>query len=169
MDYDWEGCFKAIQQVLGCPLNDTIQQQLQRYTQHLLEWNRTYNLIGPAAVHDLLSRHLLDSVSLIPLLPETAKIADMGSGAGLPGLILALLSPPTRQFHLYESNQKKIRFLNYITTELQLTGHVHIRKQRVEEPHPDSQTYDITTSSDLLIFFLMISMVLSTWLNPSSA
>ncbi|MBF0272567.1 MAG: 16S rRNA (guanine(527)-N(7))-methyltransferase RsmG [Magnetococcales bacterium] len=145
MDYDWEGCFNSIQLVLGYPLNDRVQQQLQRYTQYLLEWNRTYNLIGPAAVHDLLSRHILDSVSLIPLLPETAKIADMGSGAGLPGLILAMLSPPSRQFHLYEANQKKSRFLNYIATELQLIDRAHIHKQRVEELHPDSHTYDITT------------------------
>ncbi|MEO5334596.1 MAG: 16S rRNA (guanine(527)-N(7))-methyltransferase RsmG [Magnetococcus sp. YQC-5] len=123
--------------------------QLQQFASHLLSWNQQYNLIGPAAVTSLLDRHILDSLTLLPFLTTPAKIADMGSGAGFPGMILAIMSDSSRQFHLYESSQKKARFLNFIVTELQLKDRVTIQCQRIESPSQQTGSYDFVTSRAL--------------------
>ncbi|MBF0181706.1 MAG: 16S rRNA (guanine(527)-N(7))-methyltransferase RsmG [Magnetococcales bacterium] len=142
---DWHRCFQAMAPLLGGPPDTTQQERLQRFVTHLLTWNQHFNLIGPAAVTSLLDRHILDSLTLMPLLPADTKIADMGSGAGFPGLILAILSDASRTFHLYEATQKKAGFLNFVATELQLNTYVTIFPTRVEQsPHP--RHYDIVTS-----------------------
>ncbi|MBF0339989.1 MAG: 16S rRNA (guanine(527)-N(7))-methyltransferase RsmG [Magnetococcales bacterium] len=143
MTYDWDSFFQHLNQ-LGCPVDTLVQQQLQSYVHHLLTWNQTHNLIGPNTIPNLLSRHILDSITLLPFLPKSARIADMGSGAGLPGFILALFSPASRQFHLYEANQKKSSFLTLITTTLGLTNRVTVHPHRVEQSHGDSGSFDIT-------------------------
>ncbi|MBF0214648.1 MAG: 16S rRNA (guanine(527)-N(7))-methyltransferase RsmG [Magnetococcales bacterium] len=149
MNHNWNDCFYQMERITSSTLNETIRNQLHHYVAQLLSWNQTYNLIGPAAVDNLLTRHILNALPLLPLLPECAKIADMGSGAGLPGVILAILSQPDRQFHLYEANQKKTRFLTFIVTELNLENRITIHKKRIEEPHPDSRSYDVTISRAL--------------------
>ncbi|MBF0438563.1 MAG: 16S rRNA (guanine(527)-N(7))-methyltransferase RsmG, partial [Magnetococcales bacterium] len=117
--------------------------------QHLLTWNQSFNLIGPSAISTLLNRHILDSITLTPYLKTPAKIADIGSGAGFPALILAILSNPSQQYHLYESSQKKSRFLNFIVEELQLNNRVTIHPKRAEEHSSHSNTFDIVTSRAL--------------------
>ncbi|MBF0296462.1 MAG: 16S rRNA (guanine(527)-N(7))-methyltransferase RsmG [Magnetococcales bacterium] len=142
---DWHRCFQAMEPLLGHPPNTKQQKQLQQFATHLLTWNQQFNLIGPAAATNLLDRHILDSLTLMPMLPPGTKIADMGSGAGFPGLILAILSDASRTFHLYEATQKKAGFLNFVATELELNKHVTIFPTRVEQsPHP--RIYDIVTS-----------------------
>ncbi|GAB0058577.1 Ribosomal RNA small subunit methyltransferase G [Candidatus Magnetaquicoccaceae bacterium FCR-1] len=145
--YDWQAFFAALRLVFQ--LNSDSEEKLKQYVEQLLRWNQTYHLIGPAAVRELLTRHLLDSSSLIPFLPETGIIADMGSGAGLPGIVLALLSLPSRQFHLFEANQKKARFLQFIASELAMGDRVVVHKRRVEEAMELHGTFDCTTSRAL--------------------
>lgn len=139
----WQSCFETIRLLIGMEMDSSRQVLLQRYVQNLLFWNQTYNLIGPEAVQTLLTRHLPNSCALLPWLPGSGKIADMGSGAGMPGVILAIVSDSSRQFYLYESNQKKIRFLTHIRTELGLSDRLTIMGQRVEEPHSESNTFQV--------------------------
>ncbi|MCB1378718.1 MAG: 16S rRNA (guanine(527)-N(7))-methyltransferase RsmG [Alphaproteobacteria bacterium] len=83
---------------------------LDTYVGLLTFWQRRVNLIGPSTVDQIWSRHILDAAQLLPLLPAgTSRIADLGTGAGIPGLILALLGP--YDVYLYESNGKKVAFL----------------------------------------------------------
>ncbi|MBF0126531.1 MAG: 16S rRNA (guanine(527)-N(7))-methyltransferase RsmG [Magnetococcales bacterium] len=142
---DWDRCFTSFHALLGRLPSPTEQNRLQQFTFHLLEWNEKFNLIGPSARTSLLDRHILDSTTLLPLLPSTVKIADMGSGAGFPGLILAILSDGSSSFHLYESSQKKAGFLNFIATELQLNDYVTIFPERVEQARQANQ-YGCVTS-----------------------
>ena len=84
--------------------------KLHIYVDLLLAWQRRINLIGPSTVETVWTRHILDSVQLLPLLPaSTRAIAELGSGAGLPGLVMALAGG--FEAHLYESNGKKAAFL----------------------------------------------------------
>jgi 16S rRNA (guanine527-N7)-methyltransferase len=84
--------------------------RLQAYAELLTAWNRRINLVGPRTIADLWRRHILDSAQLFPLIPARARIlVDLGSGAGLPGLILAIMGVP--EAHLVESDQRKIAFL----------------------------------------------------------
>jgi 16S rRNA (guanine527-N7)-methyltransferase len=80
------------------------------YAELLIAWNRRINLVGPGTIGDLWRRHILDSAQLRPLIPPTTHVlVDLGSGAGLPGLILAILGIP--EVHLVEADQRKCVFL----------------------------------------------------------
>jgi 16S rRNA (guanine527-N7)-methyltransferase len=84
--------------------------RLIEYAAVLAKWQRAINLVSPAALRELWHRHLLDSAQLLPLLPApAAPLLDIGSGAGFPGLVLAILGVP--DVHLVESDTRKAAFL----------------------------------------------------------
>jgi 16S rRNA (guanine527-N7)-methyltransferase len=100
---------------------------LERYRAMLEDWNQRMNLIGPATMAVFWSRHALDSAQLIRLAPEARVWADLGTGAGLPGLVLAILLKDREgaQVHLVESLTKRCRFLSAVVEELDLPATVH--------------------------------------------
>jgi len=83
--------------------------RLESYADLLRRWQRSVNLVSPSTVPDLWRRHMLDSAQLWPLLPETRRLVDIGSGAGFPGLVLSILGVP--EVHLIESDRRKAAFL----------------------------------------------------------
>lgn len=90
----------------------------------LLKWQGHFNLIGPATAEDVWTRHILDALQLLPLIPQgTQTIADLGSGGGFPGLVLAATQPAL--VHMYESNGKKTSFLQEALRQMKIAGHVH--------------------------------------------
>lgn len=104
-----------------------------RYLKLLAKWNRAYNLSGIRAPDRMLAYHLLDSLSVLRFV-HGKRCLDAGSGAGLPGLILAL-AQPARQWVLLDSNAKKIRFLDQARRELG-AGNVEIAHARIESFRP---------------------------------
>lgn len=85
-------------------------ERLQTYADLLVKWQKAINLVGPDTIPDLWRRHFLDSALLHPLIPPTpARVVDFGSGAGFPGLVLALMGD--QEVHLIESDARKIAFL----------------------------------------------------------
>lgn len=103
---------------------------LDAYLALLVEWNRAYNLTAVREPGDMVRRHVLDSATALPFLHGT-RMLDAGSGAGLPGLVLAVLSPQT-QWVLVESTGKKARFLEHAVRELGLADRVAVHAGRVE-------------------------------------
>lgn len=99
----------------------------------LEKWNRAFNLSGVRDPDDMVARHLIDSVSVLPWL-HGLSVLDVGTGAGLPGLPLAILDPQ-RQFTLLDSGGKKIRFVRHVIGELALNN-VSVVQQRVEDFSP---------------------------------
>ena len=87
-----------------------ITERLTLYRDLLLRWNARINLISGDTAAEVDQRHITDSAQLQPLLPKDGPVADIGSGAGLPGLVLAILEPG-REFHLVESDKRKAAFL----------------------------------------------------------
>jgi 16S rRNA (guanine527-N7)-methyltransferase len=86
------------------------RERLRAYVELLGKWNRKINLVAASTLADVWRRHILDSAQLLPLLPPgTESLIDLGSGAGLPGLILAILGVP--ETHLIESDTRKAAFL----------------------------------------------------------
>ncbi|WP_431856869.1 16S rRNA (guanine(527)-N(7))-methyltransferase RsmG [Azospirillum sp.] len=85
-------------------------ERLTVYEALLRKWQKTINLVGPKTLDDAWNRHFLDSAQLHPLLPESTRVlVDLGSGAGFPGLVLAILGVP--EVHLIESDVRKGAFL----------------------------------------------------------
>lgn len=108
---------------------------LSQYLALLLKWNRVYNLTAITNPKDMVIKHILDSLAVNPYLYGD-RIVDVGTGAGLPGIPLAMVNPE-KQFVLLDSNGKKVRFLNQVKIELQLTN-VAIVHNRVEKYQPKS-------------------------------
>jgi 16S rRNA (guanine527-N7)-methyltransferase len=123
---------------LGLALPARACDQLIAYVALLAKWNRSYNLTAIREPHAMVSHHLLDSLAVLPHLPlgEKGRLADAGTGAGLPGIPLALARP---QWHvaLIESNQKKAAFLRQATIELGMKN-VEVHEGRVEAWRPRS-------------------------------
>ncbi|HEY9182804.1 MAG TPA: 16S rRNA (guanine(527)-N(7))-methyltransferase RsmG [Gammaproteobacteria bacterium] len=117
---------------VGMPQADDTSASLARFVELLLRWNRVYNLTGVRGVDEILDRHLVESFALRPLLRGT-RIADVGTGAGLPGVPLAI-AEPTRHFTLIESRAKRVHFLRHVVTELKLAN-VEVAHGRAEHLH----------------------------------
>jgi 16S rRNA (guanine527-N7)-methyltransferase len=100
---------------------------LERFRVMLAERNEVMNLVGPASLPDFWSRHAWDSAQLLRLAPEARAWADLGAGAGLPGLVLAILGKGVIGFHvdLVESMTKRCKFLSEVVEELTLPASVH--------------------------------------------
>lgn len=114
-------------------------------TQYLLlldKWNAAYNLTAIRDLETMVSKHLLDSLAILPWL-NGKLILDVGTGAGLPGIPLAI-AQPERQFVLLDSNGKKVRFLQEVKRQLALPN-LEVVQFRVENYHP-KQGFDTVLS-----------------------
>lgn len=105
------------------------RQQLIDYLALLSKWNKTYNLTAIRDVEQMVTRHLLDSLSIAEYV-SGERVIDVGTGAGLPGIPLAIVFP-RRELHLLDSNGKKTRFLFQVKTALGLDNMV-VHQARVE-------------------------------------
>lgn len=128
---------------LGLSLSEQQLSQLLAYLQLFAKWNAAYNLSAVRKIEDMVSRHLLDSLSIVPFLEGGERWLDVGSGGGLPGIPLAILFPE-KDLTLLDSNGKKTRFLFQVKTELQLER-VKVVQSRVEEFQPESP-FDVVFS-----------------------
>ena len=127
---------------LGVPLSPEAAQQLLMLTAELALWNRSYNLTAITAPEEMLTRHLLDSLAIHPDLHGT-RIADVGTGAGFPGLPLARVNP-ARHFTLIDSSHKKIRFVQHAVQQLGLHN-VSAVHARAEALHPETPFDTVVT------------------------
>ncbi len=117
-------------------------QQLLYYGAEMLRWNKAYNLTAVSSVDEVIKRHLLDSLSILPWLRPGLTL-DVGTGAGLPGIPLAL-ALPEQPFVLLDSNGKRMRFLAHIQRQLQLTR-VELVTARVEQWQPPELVVQVVT------------------------
>lgn len=120
---------------LGLHLEDKQLQQLNQWAALLLQWNHTYNLLGNSDAQVLVDEHLLDSLAILPALArhlpdQQAPLADIGSGAGFPGILLAI-TQPERPIALVEPVGKKAAFLRQSALTLGLRR-VSIHAERIE-------------------------------------
>ena len=107
--------------------------RLMEYTTELMNWNRIYNLTSVRKPTEIVTRHILDSLSVIPYL-QGRRILDIGTGAGLPGIPLAIACPE-REFVLLDSSSKKLRFIQQTLAILGLDN-VILEHTRVESYRP---------------------------------
>ena len=132
-------------QALGLTLSDEALSLLLKYQDALVLWNKAYNLTAIRDPKEMLVKHLLDSLSILNDLPA-GRLLDVGTGGGMPGMIIALCQPE-RDCVLLDSNGKKIRFLKQFIADLKLSNVIAVQT-RVEDQgsiHELGQ-FDVITS-----------------------
>lgn len=107
-------------QTLALPLSATQQRTLLLYLDQLLLWNKAYNLTAITDPVEALIKHVIDCLAIIAHLPA-GSLLDIGTGAGLPAVIIAICQPE-RHCTALDSNQKKIRFIKQVSSELKLSN-----------------------------------------------
>jgi 16S rRNA (guanine527-N7)-methyltransferase len=118
---------------LGLNVSEAQQEQLLAFLALMQKWNNTYNLSGVRDSVAMVRLHLLDSLAVLPHL-KSGRIIDIGTGAGLPGIPLAIMMPES-EFVLLDSNAKKTRFVQQAIVALKL-NHVTVLQSRVEQYAP---------------------------------
>jgi 16S rRNA (guanine527-N7)-methyltransferase len=139
---------------LNVQIDEQALARFEHYVALLREWSTRINLLGPAALRELWRRHMLDALTLPPLLPAEAlvpnttfSLIDIGSGGGIPGIPLAILFPQW-EVTLLEATGKKARFLETVADELGLQG-LRVIAGRAEEAAYDREhreAYDFSTA-----------------------
>ena len=118
------------------------QQRMLDYLELILKWNKVDNLTAITKPAEMVTKHLLDSLAILPYI-SGKSVLDVGSGAGLPGIPLAL-SLPELHFDLIDSQAKRTRFLQQVMIELEIKN-ISVIHSRVEEHHP-KQKYNTIIS-----------------------
>src|SRR3979411_1771317 len=110
------------------PVSRETESRLDRYVELLLEWQAKTNLVAPSTLPHLWTRHISDSLQLLTLAPSAKIWADLGSGGGFPGVVLAcvLAEIPGANVHLIERNAKKAAFLREALRVTSAHGTVHL-------------------------------------------
>ena len=128
--------------VAECP---SAADNLLRYSEILREKNKVMNLTAITDPTEIVTRHFLDCAALAPYMPQDGRVLDVGTGAGFPGMPLAILCPQT-EFVLLDALRKRIDFLNEVIAELGLTNvtAVHARAEEFAAKHREQ--YDFAVS-----------------------
>ncbi len=123
------------------PLTDNFFSNIQKYKENLMKWNKIHNLTG-ARDSQTIDEFIYDALYPIKFLPKCDTLLDIGTGAGFPGMILALALPDTK-VTLAEPLAKRASFLQFIKADLELAN-VRVVKKRVEDM--EDEIFDIITS-----------------------
>lgn len=140
--------YQSLQQgvkALNLELSSDVLDHLLKYQDALVLWNKAFNLTAIRDPKEMLVKHLLDSLSILPYLPE-GRLIDVGTGGGMPGLIIALCQPE-RACVLLDSNGKKIRFLKQFIADMKLTNVQAVQTRVEDQEHIDKLGhFDVITS-----------------------
>lgn len=120
------------------------RHKLMLYLDKLLFWNKAYNLTAIKQPKEALIKHIIDCLAILPHL-KSGKLLDIGTGAGLPGVVIAICEP-NREVTVLDSNQKKIRFIRQSVSELKLTNVTPVAS-RIENFLPqEHEKFEVITS-----------------------
>ncbi len=162
-DFDLRASLQSTLSALGLPATPAQLQALLDYAELLQRWNATYNLTAVRHLPGIARLHLADCLAAVPPIAARAPrtLLDVGSGGGLPGLVLAIFLPDTA-VHLVDTVQKKCAFLRQAAASLGL-AHVHVHHARVESL-PATTRFDCITArafSDLPLLVRLTARLLA--------
>lgn len=162
----YEDKFKAGVLAAGLNLSDAVQQKLLDYLALIQKWNKVHNLTAVRDPDEMVTLHLLDSLAVLPFI-QAKTLLDVGSGAGLPGIPLAICLPELK-VTVIDSSQKKASFMRQAKAELGIDN-LEVLCGRVEEVRRDEK-FDVVISrafSDLCLFVNLtkhLCRATGTWL-----
>ena len=146
------------------PVSRESLADLVTYANLLAQWQKRINLVAPSTVTDMEHRHFADCLQVHQLIPNARHVIDLGSGAGFPGLVLAILMANNLEesrVDLIESSSKKCAFLRTVARELDLAAKgcaVHVHAKRIEDVLPDLPTSDAITARALASLSDLLTM-----------
>lgn len=144
-----------LQLAVGVDVSRETMSKLEKYLEILLKWNPKINLVSKNTIETAWKRHFVDSAQLIKHVPDFHKWADIGSGAGFPGMVIAILAAelyPESEIHLIESDQRKCAFLRNVSRETSVRPIIH--NCRIEEFKDDE--FDIVSARALASVELLL-------------
>ena len=147
MPKDLEIILKEGASELGVSLNHEMIQMFLVYLKELKEWNQKVNLTSLKKDTAIISKHFIDSLSLVPHLPSKASLLDLGSGAGFPGIPIKI-AKPSLKVTLLEAKRKKVNFQRHLTRKLGLTciDSLQDRAENLKTENGSHLSFDIVTS-----------------------
>ena len=128
---------------MGLIVSDDQVRQLLRYVEILMKWNKVYNLTAITDVKEVLLYHILDGLTVIDYLQKAQSILDVGSGMGVPGVIIAI-SCPNKHVSVVDCSHKKAAFLQQVAIELKLHN-LQVICRKIEDYTPE-RAYDLAIS-----------------------
>lgn len=145
-EYNLEGFERGLFE-LGITLSEQQKTQFLQYYELLVEWNSFMNLTAITEFDQVITKHFLDSLSLVKVcdVAQAGRILDVGTGAGFPGMPLAILCPQT-EFVLLDALRKRIDFLNEVITELGLTNVTAVHARAEDYARDNRGTFDLAVS-----------------------
>jgi len=144
-----------------------IRLKLQTYHDLLVKWQKSVNLVAPSTIGDAWNRHFEDSLQMVDLIPSGAKsLVDIGSGAGFPGLVIALARPDLK-VTLLESDGKKCTFLLAVSRET-CAQNVNVIQGRIEDTLPQGR-FDVVIARALASLPDLLTLTESQWNCESPA
>ena len=143
---------------VGVTVGEGAAVKLFAFMDELLRWNRKVNLTAITAHRDVVLKHLVDSVSVIPFLPERGRIVDLGSGGGFPAIVVGILRPDLQVVSV-DSVQKKISFQNHVVRLLGLANvsPIHTRAEALGETSPESFDAAVSRAFAALPLFVRLA------------
>lgn len=126
------------------------REKLQIYADLLLRWQSKINLVGPSTIGDIWNRHFEDSFQLLGLAGNWRRWIDLGSGAGFPGLVIAIVDSEGGEVHLVESDRRKAAFLREVSRETSTPIKIHVgRIESVLPPLCEAFHFDVISARAL--------------------
>ena len=140
------------------PVSRETERRLALYAELLTRWQRVKNLVAPSTLAEIWTRHIADSAQILALAPAARRWADLGSGAGFPGLVVAISLADTAgvEVHLVEANARKCAFLREVARECGAPATIH--NGRIEDVVPTLNSIDVVTARALAPLPRLIEM-----------
>ena len=147
MEYnEFKSIFENKEKEIEIVVSDENIKKLYEYTRILLEWNQNINLTAITDEHEIIEKHFIDSLTVLRYIKDGDKVIDVGTGAGFPGIPLAINSK--EQITLLDSLNKRINFLNEVKNKLNLTNvhNIHGRAEEIARRKENREVYDVAVS-----------------------
>jgi 16S rRNA (guanine527-N7)-methyltransferase len=147
MNEDFKNKMIDLAKKIDVDLEESDIEKFYKYMNLLLEWNEKINLTAITEMNDVILKHFIDSITVLKYIDGNEKIVDVGTGAGFPGIPIAILKPNTK-VTLLDSLNKRVLFLQDVIKNIDLknTGTIHSRAEDFGQSKANRETYDISIS-----------------------